>query len=338
MLLERHHHSLAAAFNKDFHDLDVTSDMLNSPVSTSKNIAAQAPAGPAPAPASGAKVAASNATASAPATPASETPASETPASETPASETPAANSTGAGAANGTIPASLGNSSNSTNATTTTDGGDADEIAAESDAEKAAMLTRYAKQKVNDLVTNLKALDTHVKDQFAALESILNNVEINAEFDPESAEDIAWITTEITKILEDTPEIAALEDKLGMVKDTDPVLKTVISNLKKVTNITTMQDLKAKNAADYLPSGLPKKNKSNASVNASNSTNATSANATPATNATAPATDAAAPATDAAAPAEAAPAEAAPAEAAPAAAEAAQLKAKKVAVVPNKNV
>jgi len=230
MLLERHHHSLATAFSKDFHDLDVTSDMLNSPVSTSKNIAAQAPAGPAPAPASGAKVAASNATASAPATP----------ASETPASETPAANSTGAGAANGTIPASLGNSSNSTNATTTTDGGDADEIAAESDAEKAAMLTRYAKQKVNDLVTNLKALDTHVKDQFAALESILNNVEINAEFDPESAEDIAWITTEITKILEDTPEIAALEDKLGMVKDTDPVLKTVISNLKKVTNITTM--------------------------------------------------------------------------------------------------
>ena len=282
----------------DFHDLDVTSDMLNSPVSTSKNIAAQAPAGPAPAPASGAKVAASNATASAPATP----------ASTTPASGTPAANSTigtGAGAANGTVPASLGNSSNSTNATTTTDGGDADEIAAESDAEKAAMLTRYAKQKVNDLVTNLKALDTHVKDQFAALESILNNVEINAEFDPESAEDIAWITTEITKILEDTPEIAALEDKLGMVKDTDPVLKTVISNLKKVTNITTMQDLKAKNAADYLPSGLPKKNKSNASVNASNSTNATSANATPAANVTAPAT---APAADTAAPAEVTPA------------------------------
>jgi len=313
MLLERHHHSLAAAFGMDFHDLDVTSDMLNSPVSDSKNIAAQAPAGSPPAPASGAKVAASNATASAPATP---------------ASATPAANSTigtGAGAANGTVPASLGNSSNSTNATTTTDGGDADEIAAESDAEKAAMLTRYAKQKVNDLVTNLKALDTHVKDQFAALESILNNVEINAEFDPESAEDIAWITTEITKILEDTPEIAALEDKLGMVKDTDPVLKTVISNLKKVTNITTMQDLKAKNAADYLPSGLPKKNKSNASVNASNSTNATSANATPAANATAPAT---APAADAAA----------PADAAPAAAESAQLKAKKVAVVPNKNV
>ena len=305
MLLERHHHSLASVFGMDFHDLDVTSDMLNSPVSTSKNIAAQAPAGPAPA--SGAKVAASNATAAAPATP---------------ASTTPAANSTigtGAGAANGTVPASLGNSSNSTNATTT-DGGDADEIAAESDAEKAAMLTRYAKQKVNDLVTNLKALDTHVKDQFAALESILNNVEINAEFDPESAEDIAWITTEITKILEDTPEIAALEDKLGMVKDTDPVLKTVISNLKKVTNITTMQDLKAKNAADYLPSGLPKKNKSNASVNASNSTNATSANAT---------TPAAAPAADAAA---------APAEVAPAAAESAQLKAKKVAVVPNKNV
>jgi hypothetical protein len=45
------------------------------------------------------------------------------------------------------------------------------------------VLTRYAKQKVNDLDTNLKALDTQVKDQLAVLESILNNVEINAKFD-----------------------------------------------------------------------------------------------------------------------------------------------------------
>jgi len=178
------------------------------------------------------------------------------------------------------------------------------------------MLTRYAKQKVADLVGNLKALDVHVKDQFAALESILNNVEINAEFDPESAEDIAWITTEITKILEDTPEIAALEDKLGMVKDTDPVLKTVISNLKKVTNVTTMLDLKAKNKDSTLPSGLPKKSNR---TNASNSTNAT--NATASANATAPA----APAT-----------EAAPAEIAPEAG--AQIKSSKSVVLANKNV
>lgn len=125
----------------------------------------------------------------------------------------------------------------------------------------------------------------------------MNNIEINAEFDPESADDIAWITTEITKILEDTPEIAALEEKLGMVKDTDPVLKTVINNLKKVTNVSTMLDLKAKNQDKSLPSGLPKKtnvtNKSNASNSTAPATNSTTA--TPAT------TDAPAPATEAAA-------------------------------------
>lgn len=75
-----------------------------------------------------------------------------------------------------------------------------------------------------------------------------------------------------------------------MVKDTDPVLKTVIDNLKKVTNVSTMLDLKKKNEAASAPSGaaLKKKNKT---VNASNSTNATtSANAT--TPATAPASPA----------------------------------------------
>jgi hypothetical protein len=127
----------------------------------------------------------------------------------------------------------------------------------------------------------------------------LNNIEINAEFDPESADDIAWITTEITKILEDTPEIAALEEKLGMVKDTDPVLKTVITNLKKVTNVSTMLDLKAKNKDKSLPSGaaLKKVNATSAS-NRSNASNAT------------------APATAPAAPAEATPADAPAAEAA----------------------
>jgi hypothetical protein len=120
----------------------------------------------------------------------------------------------------------------------------------------------------------------------------LNNVEITAEFDPESSEDIAWITTEITKILEDTPEIAALEDKLGMVKDTDPVLKTVISNLKKVTNVSTMLDLKKKNEDALLPKVLKKSNATNATAPADNST----APAAPAAPADAPPAAPAAPA------------------------------------------
>merc|ERR1712178_476555 len=102
------------------------------------------------------------------------------------------------------------------------------------------------------------------------------------------------------KILEDTPEIAALEDKLGMVKDNEPVLKTVITNLKKITNVSTMLDLKKKNADSLLPpeGSLKKKNKTNVSANSSNATApaATSTTASPAT-ATAPAPDAA-PATE----------------------------------------
>jgi len=235
------------------------------------------------------------------------TPAATAPTASAPA--TPAAAPTGgAGAGNGTIPASPNHNSttatgNATNATAPADGGDADEIASQSDAEKAAVLTKYAKKKVASLIDNLKALDTHIKDQFAALETVLNNIEINAEFDPESADDIAWITTEITKILEDTPEIAALEEKLGMVKDTDPVLKTVINNLKKVTNVSTMLDLKAKNQDKSLPSGLPKTNATSANRSNASSSTAPAANSTAAAPAAATAP---APAAEAAAPAEAA--------------------------------
>jgi hypothetical protein len=228
------------------------------------------------------------------------TPAAAAPTASAPAA--PAAPPTGgAGAGNGTIPASPNTNSttatgNATNATAPAELGDADEIASQSDAEKAAILTKYAKKKVASLIDNLKSLDTHIKDQFAALETVLNNIEINAEFDPESADDIAWITTEITKILEDTPEIAALEEKLGMVKDTDPVLKTVITNLKKVTNVSTMLDLKAKNKDNSLPSGQPRKSNATAASNRSNSTNSTAGNATASANTTSatPAAEAAA--------------------------------------------
>ena len=131
----------------------------------------------------------------------------------------------------------------------------------------------------------------------------MNNIEINAEFDPESADDIAWITTEITKILEDTPEIAALEEKLGMVKDTDPVLKTVITNLKKVTNVSTMLDLKAKNKDKSLPSGQLKKVKTNATSNSTGASNSTAPAAAPAAPAEAPVAPAEAPVAPAEAPA-----------------------------------
>ena len=84
---------------------------------------------------------------------------------------------------------------------------EADAVAAEADGEKADVMYRFAKKKVDDLIAGIKALDQHVKDEFLALEKILTDVEIDATFDPESAADIAWITTEIGKILEDSPQI-----------------------------------------------------------------------------------------------------------------------------------
>jgi hypothetical protein len=70
-----------------------------------------------------------------------------------------------------------------------------------------------------------------------------------------------------------------------MVKDTEPVLKTVITNLKKVTNVSTMLDLKKKNQDFSLP---PKKNKTNAANDSAPASNTTVPAASPAT-ATAPA-------------------------------------------------
>ena len=101
---------------------------------------------------------------------------------------------------------------------------------------------RFAKKKVDDLIAGIQALDAHVKAEFLALEKILTDIEIDATFDPESAADIAWITTEISKILEDSPQIQELEVKLGMVKDADPVLEKVMKDLRRVTDITRILD------------------------------------------------------------------------------------------------
>ena len=82
---------------------------------------------------------------------------------------------------------------------------EADAVAAEADGEKADVMYRFAKKKVDDLIAGIQSLDTHIKEEFLALEKILHDVEIDATFDPESAADIEWITGEISRILEDTP-------------------------------------------------------------------------------------------------------------------------------------
>jgi hypothetical protein len=50
---------------------------------------------------------------------------------------------------------------------------EADAVAAEADGEKADVMYRFAKKKVDDLIAGIKALDEHVKNEFLALEKIL---------------------------------------------------------------------------------------------------------------------------------------------------------------------
>lgn len=59
-------------------------------------------------------------------------------------------------------------------------------------------------------------------------------------FDPESEEDLAWLEGEMEKILESTPEIAAMESKLGDSAAVEADLDTLIDKLSKATDTFQM--------------------------------------------------------------------------------------------------
>ena len=179
------------------------------PANASKASNKQSKAGNTTTPANASKTKAGNATAPANASKAANATA--------PANSSKAANAT-TPAGNATAPAgnATRNATNRTNGTRSGGAGfapgaepptpaEADAVAAEADGEKADVMYRFAKKKVDDLIAGIKALDEHIKKEFLALEKILTDIEIDATFDPESAADIAWITTEIGKILEDSP-------------------------------------------------------------------------------------------------------------------------------------
>ena len=98
-----------------------------------------------------------------------------------PANASKAANAT-APAGNATAPA---NGTKKANSTKKSEGAgfapgadpakpaEADAVAAEADGEKADVMYRFAKKKVDDLIAGIKALDEHVKNEFLALEKIL---------------------------------------------------------------------------------------------------------------------------------------------------------------------
>ena len=73
---------------------------------------------------------------------------------------------------------------------------------------------KLSREKVESIVGLFKELNDNIKDEMLQLEKILLDTKINAEFDPESEADIAWVTTEVEKILNDVPQIKKLEEKL----------------------------------------------------------------------------------------------------------------------------
>ena len=121
--------------------------------------------------------------------------------STTPAKKNTSAPANASKAANATAPANASKAANATapagNATTPANGtvkanstkksggagfapgadpvkpAEADAVAAEADGEKADVMYRFAKKKVDDLIAGIKALDEHVKNEFLALEKIL---------------------------------------------------------------------------------------------------------------------------------------------------------------------
>jgi hypothetical protein len=101
-------------------------------------------------------------------------------------------------------------------------------------------MIKYAREKVGSIVSLYKELNDNIKDEMLQLEKILLDTKINAEFDPDSEEDIKWVTGEVEKILTDVPQLKKLEDKLKMADEVGQALDNAVEGLETVTNISKM--------------------------------------------------------------------------------------------------
>merc|ERR1711981_1298701 len=95
-------------------------------------------------------------------------------------------------------------------------------------------------------------------------------ITIDANFDPESQEDLDWIEGEMIKILEEVPEIKILEEKLNLSKNITAPLDAVIAHLENATSIVGMA--KKKEAAAKNGSSNATKDSKNGSKNAKKKT------------------------------------------------------------------
>lgn len=85
------------------------------------------------------------------------------------------------------------------------DEGEAEDVAASASKAKAEKLATFAKEKVKTIIASYKELDSDIQTELEELEKLLLDTKINANFDPDSAEDIEWVTGEVEKILNATP-------------------------------------------------------------------------------------------------------------------------------------
>ena len=104
-------------------------------------------------------------------------------------------------------------------------------------------------------------------------------VSIDANFDPESKEDLEWVSGEMEKILDEVPEIKVLEDKLNLTKSTTDSLDAVISHLEKATDIIGMSKKKANSSKNASGNASANGTKKGNATNATKKTNATVAKA-----------------------------------------------------------
>jgi hypothetical protein len=121
------------------------------------------------------------------------------------------------------------------------DGQTTEDVEEEAAEEEEALYKTFAAEQLNTIVESYKALEENIATQFSELETILMGIDISVTgFDPESEEDLAWLSGEMEKILEATPEIAAMENKLGESSAVEADLDTLIDKLSKATDTFQM--------------------------------------------------------------------------------------------------
>jgi hypothetical protein len=91
----------------------------------------------------------------------------------------------------------------------------AEDVEREAAEEEEALYKTFAADQLSNIVESYSALEKNIEKQFVELENILMDTNITVQgFDPDDADDLAWLASEMDKMLASMPEIAAMEQKI----------------------------------------------------------------------------------------------------------------------------